>query len=255
MFRYLPFALALVGIGCADTRPVPSAPASTPSSAAGAPDHWVAEGRRQVVAFFGEPYPAQFDVRTFPDRASLNAFVAQRWGMPKTECWMVAMGAGPVLVLLDPAVWKAQACEHDGSDPRHVQQIVTHELVHVFHGQHCPQPEFDGMDDVGWFVEGLAIYAAEQLDEARMEQARSAAASGLPRRLADAWSGNARYAVAGSLVAFLDQSRGRELVKQLMSKTTNDQILAALGTTEDGLLEDWRKWTTRGTGPGPDRAN
>jgi hypothetical protein len=239
-------ALALAGVGCADTQPAPRAASSPapPAAAAGATinDPRILEGQRQVVAFFGEPYLAPFDVRTFPDRASLDAFVSQRWKMPATQCWMVAMGAGPILVLLDPSAWKAQACEHDASDPRHVQQIVTHELVHVFHGQHCPQPEFDGMDDAGWFVEGLAIYGAGQLDAVRVEQARAAAASGLPPRLANAWSGTARYAISGSLVAFLDQSRGREAVKQLMTKTTNDQILAALGTTEGQLLADWRIW-------------
>src|SRR6185369_4777733 len=127
---------------------------------------------KDVAAFFGRPYPASFDVRTFRDRASLDSFVAQRWKMPPTQCWMVAMGSGPILVLLDPAAWGTQACEHDGSDPRHVRQIITHELVHVFHGQHCPQQEFDGMDDMGWFVEGLAILASGQLDTERFAQAR-----------------------------------------------------------------------------------
>src|SRR5262245_47394284 len=78
-------------------------------------DPRVAEGRRQVTAFFGAPYPASFDILTFPDRAALDACAAQRWKMPPTQCWMVAMGTANVLVLLDPAVWKTQACEHDGS--------------------------------------------------------------------------------------------------------------------------------------------
>jgi hypothetical protein len=114
--------------------------------------------------------------------------------------------------------------------------------VHVYHGQHCPSPEFDGMDDMGWFVEGLAIHAAGQLDGKRLAQAKSAAAEGLPHRLADAWSGPARYAVAGSLVACLDETRGRDTIKSLMSATTNQQALAALGTTEEALLAEWRTW-------------
>jgi hypothetical protein len=48
--------------------------------------------------------------------------------------------------------------------------------------------------------------------------------------------------VAGSLVAYLDATRGRERIVSLLSATTNEQILAALGTTEESLLADWRRW-------------
>jgi hypothetical protein len=223
-------------------------PSSTAPAAYSLPEV-VDAAQKDVVSFFGAPYPAPFDVRTFPDRPSLDAFVAQRWKMPRTECWMVAMGSGSVLVLLDPGVWKAQACEHDGADARHIRQIITHELVHVFHGQHCPQPEFDGMDDMGWFVEGLAIFASGQLDAERLAQARAAAASGLPHHLSEAWSGNARYALAGSLVAYVDRMYGRATINRLMAATTNDQLLGTLGTTEERLLTDWRAWVATATAP------
>ncbi len=239
MSRIAIFLVMIVLAGCANR---PTTAEQAPPDSEQIIAAYTTDAKSHVVDFFNEPYPAPFETRVFPDRRSLDAFVAERWKMPATECWMVAMGVGPIFVLLDPADWKAEACEHDADDERHVRQIITHELVHVFHGQHCPRPEFDGMDDAGWFVEGLAIYAAGQLDEHREAQAREAAAAGLPRALRDAWSGSARYAVAGSLVRHLDQTRGREALKRLMRAVSNDELLAMLGTTEDRLLSDWRAW-------------
>ena len=66
---------------------------------------------------------------------------------------------------------KVLGCSNDDfirtTQARHekrVQALIAHELVHVYHGQRSPRPDFHGMDDVGWFVEGLAVLASGQLE-------------------------------------------------------------------------------------------
>src|SRR5262249_35124416 len=120
-------------------------------------------------------------------------------------------------------------------------EILTHELVHVFHGQHNPSHEFDGMDDVGWFVEGLAVLVANQLSDERMSRFRkSFAERHVPTRLADCWSGPHRYAIAGSLVRYIEEQWGRSKLSALLGATSNAEILKTLGLSEGDLLAVWR---------------
>ena len=214
----------------------------------------VDKGRREVEAFFGSPCPRAFDLRVFPDRASLTAVWRQAWGAPEFEpqCWMVASGTASALAILSPSAWKTEACEHDPEDRQATQKLITHELVHVYHGQVNPDPEFDGAEEIGWFVEGLAVLASGQLDEKRLARARAAVAAGKgPARLQDAWSGPDRYGIAGSLVSYLDRAQGRATLLRLMKLTSNGEILAALGLTEEELLSRGRAALTSGPGAAP----
>lgn len=64
------------------------------------------------------------------------------------------LGAAASLYLLSPSRWKTERCGPGGSQAE-VREIVAHELVHVFHGQHAPSPEFvAGLkpDGYGWPV-------------------------------------------------------------------------------------------------------
>jgi len=114
---------------------------------------------------------------------------------------------------------------------------IAHELVQTFHGQHNPTRDFTGMDEAGWFDEGLAVYVSGQLDTGRMASAANGAA---PDALASAWSGKYRYGVSGSLVAYIDDRFGRAALTGLLYETSTDEILAHLGLTEAALLADWR---------------
>lgn len=245
-----PATAAVSGSAAADARTAvapPSSPQAAPApgtAACGAAgtgvERFVSSGREAVEVFFGERFARQFEVKVFPDRTALTEFARQRWGMQKTDCWMVAMGVASTMVILSPDAWKTEACEHEPTDA-HISQIVTHELVHVFHGQHNPSNEFEGMDDAGWFVEGLAVYAAGQLDADRLARLRRALVAGKgPQRLAQAWSGELRYAVAGSLVQYIDQRLGRARLREMLAATTNAELLAALDLSEDELLAAWR---------------
>ncbi len=203
----------------------------------------VVRGRGTVETFFGRAYPRAVTVKLFPDRASLTAFWREDWKAPDLvpECWMVASGTARSLPLLSPGVWKKEACDHDPADAIATARLVTHELVHVFHGQSSPSPEFDGLDGIAWFVEGLATFASGQLDAGRLAGAREAVRAGKgPARLEDVWKGKHRYGFAGSLVAHVDATWGRKKVLEMLRGTSQAELLASLGVTEAALLEGWR---------------
>lgn len=200
-------------------------------------------GAREAERFFSEPFSRPFDLRVFPDRPSLTAFWRRAWNAPEFEpqCWMVASGTAGTLAVLSPGAWKAEACEHDPRDRAATQKLLTHEIVHVYHGQRSPDPEFQDSEEVGWFVEGLAVLVSGQLDGARLGRAREAVASGkAPARLADLWSGPDRYGFAGSMVSYLDRTWGRATLLKLMGFTRNREVLEALALTEKELLDRWK---------------
>lgn len=204
----------------------------------------IEQARARIEGFFGSPFRDPVTITLVPDRAAFTAVLRETWGVPETACWMVATGVADFLIVLSPRVWREQACEHDPADSQHVRDIITHELVHAYHGQHHPSRDFDfpAAEEMGWFIEGLATYAAGQLDRPRLATAQQAlAANALPARLQDAWSGRYRYGVSGSLVRFIDQRFGRRTLISLLPAASNGALLAPLHLTEAELLGAWRE--------------
>ena len=255
------FLLPLLGACSSDVMPetpASSAPDSPPTAPPPAPailfswqpaDDTLApsiEARTRAAAaeverFFGAPFPEPIEVIVHPDRAAFDASLPPEWGLARTECWMVATGVAAGIQLLSPRVWKSAACEHDPDDAGHVQELLAHELVHVYHGQHNPSPDFTGVSGIDWFVEGLATHASGQLESGGLATAREALAAGaLPTDLASAWTGRFRYGVSGSLVELVDRELGRARLCELLAATTADELLAAIGSSEEELLARWR---------------
>lgn len=201
------------------------------------------QARAGVEHFFGGKFPSAAPLEIFPDRQSLTAHWRQAWKAPdlQAECWMVASGTAAGLDMLSPRVWRTEACEHDPDDQAEMQQLLAHELVHVYHGQLSPDPDFDGLEEIAWFVEGVATYASGQLSVQRDASVRSALAAQAPPPLARLWSGPQRYGYAGSLVRYIDQRYGRTVLRQLLRLSTQTQILAVLGVSEQELLAAWRQ--------------
>lgn len=195
---------------------------------------------RDIESFFERPFRESIIVNVLPDRAAFDEYFRSAWGIPATECWMVGAASSRGLVLLSPRVWLDQACEHDPRDRDHVGGIVAHELVHVLHGQYNPTEDFEGMDPLGWFVEGVAVLASGQLDARRGDAMEAMRAGALPTQLASVWSGRFRYGLAGSLVEYVDRTYGRAMVRRLLAATTQRQALDMLGVTEHQLLESWK---------------
>jgi hypothetical protein len=200
-------------------------------------------GQREVEAFFHRRFSEPIHLTVASSRADFNKALPPAWGMSQTECWMVGVGVADFLVLLSPSAWKLEACEHDPKDLSEVQHIITHELVHVFHGQHNLTRDFTGADDIGWFVEGLAVLASGQLDRQRLLKTADAVGAGdVPKSLGDAWSGPNRYGRAGSIVQYLDMKYGRRMLVTLLPVVKQSDLLARLGISEDQLLLDWKTW-------------
>jgi hypothetical protein len=207
---------------------------------------YVREGRQRIEAFFGRPFAESFVLRVLPTREAYDRHAAEKWGMSETACWMVGGAENEGVILVSPRLWTPE-CDHDPSDAMHVRDLVVHELVHVYHMQNNPSNEFEGADEVGWFVEGLATYASGQLEHGHAARAREAVETGaVPERLADAWSGPYRYGVSGSLVAFVDERVGRAGLVELLGATTQTEILDRLGMTESELLAAWAAWVRGG---------
>lgn len=193
------------------------------------------------------PFPDTVSVRVYPSRDGFSAALRDAWGLPETACWMVG-GAGDYdLYLLSPAVWKDQACEHDPTDRQQVRQLVAHEAVHVYHGQVNPSDDLGLLEDIGWFTEGLATYISGQLETGHAGRAAEAIANGeSPEHLANAWSGQYRYGVCGSMVAFIDSVWGRPTLKRLLTTTSQAELLGVLGVSEAEFLQRWKAWVTDG---------
>jgi hypothetical protein len=121
--------------------------------------------------------------------------------------------------------------------------LVAHEAVHVFPGQVNPSEDLGLLEDLGWFIEGLATYASGQFESSHTDRAREAVAAGVvPKRMNEAWSGPFRYGVAGSMAAFIDHQWGRQTLRDALTLTSQAALLNLLGTTEPAFLEEWESW-------------
>lgn len=200
-------------------------------------------GQKRIEQFFGKPFSKPFEVEVFPDRPAFDQYFSKRWKVPKTQSWMVASGVSDKLTMLSRKVWKTQASEHKPEDEPHYRELIAHELVHVYHGQRNPTGDFEGMDDLGWLVEGLAVYVSGQLDKSHRLAAHDAIRLGKgPRTLSNAWSGRYRYGVCGSMVQWIDQKWGRASLDALMKVTKQDDALKVLEISEKEFLHGWEQF-------------
>jgi hypothetical protein len=204
----------------------------------------IERGRRTAEQFFATTFPSSFVARVFPDRASLTARWRVVWNQPtlQTECWMIAGGWATEFTILSPSVWRTEACGHDGSNSNHVANVVAHELVHVLHGQR--NSAFTSLAaTTPWIVEGMAAYASGQWDTEYAGSVRSAVSGGFaPVTFAALWASPANYALAGSVVSYINQRFGVDAVRRLLTVRTEAELLTALSTDSTILLREWRAW-------------
>jgi hypothetical protein len=200
-------------------------------------------GRDLATTFFGEVFKSGFTVRVYPDRSSLTTYWRAAWAQPSLvpECWMVASAVRTMAVVLSPRTWAASACGHNASDASYVRRLVSHEIVHVLHAQLNALPEVNAVGALKWFNEGVAYYAAGQLDDASRAQVRALIASGYqPTTLEAVLPGQGGYPAAASIVAYIDRTFGRDALRRLLRATSTAEALAMLSISEQKLLADWR---------------
>jgi hypothetical protein len=201
-------------------------------------------GITSVTSFFNDSFRHRFDFYLFPERQELTEQWRKDWGMPEfnAQCWMVASGVAKRLDILSPLAWQDDACEHNPNDSIEIKQIIIHELVHVFHAQHNPRPGFAEMESLDWLVEGLATYASGQLSQTRLNNIVMRVRDGeIPASLSVLWQASDKYGMAGSFVKFIDLHFGRQKLIGLLPLNELSAILQYLGTSEQVLIELWRK--------------
>ncbi len=203
---------------------------------------FVENGITSVKSFFAGSYNNDFDVFIHPDRHSLDSTWQKDWHMPdfKSECWMVASGAAARLDMISPKAWDKEACEHVYSETEKTQQVITHELIHVYQGQLNISPDFSNTEGIDWFVEGLATYASGQCDSSKISEIRKAIAENkIPKGLDNFWTGKLKYGLSGSVVMYIDRAYGRIKLKELLPFNKKSEILSTLHITEEELLNNW----------------
>lgn len=204
---------------------------------------FIDNGLKSVQNFFDDSFKTEFDIYIHPNRKSLDSTWQKDWNMLgfESECWMVASGVNNKLDILSPAVWDQEACEHRYADKTHTQRLITHELVHVYHGQLNISPDFSDVIGIDWFIEGLATYASGQCDSTRINKIKNAVLNdNIPESLDEFWTGELRYGLSGSFVMFIDHKFGRSKLKELLKFNRKSEILNVLGTTETDLLQQWK---------------
>ena len=214
-------------------------------------ENLIENGVRSVNTFFDSSYTKKFEVVIHPNRHSLDSTWQKDWNMPdfKSECGMVGSGVASKLDIISPKLWDTESCEHKYHETVKTQQLITHELVHVFHGQLNASPDFSDVEGMDWFVEGLATYVSGQCDSTNIAEIKKAlSANKIPDGLDNFWTGKLRYGLCGSVVMFIDYKYGRARLKTLLPFNKKTEILSGLNITESELLLEWRKYMERYNG-------
>jgi len=205
----------------------------------------VENGITSVKTFFNSTFNKEFTIFIHPNRHSLDSAWQKDWSMPdfKSDCWMVASGVASKLDLISPRAWNKEACEHIYSETQKTQNLITHELVHVYHGQLNASSDFSDVEAIDWFVEGLATYASGQCDSLRISEVKKAIVDNkIPDKLDDFWTGKLRYGLSGSVVMYIDNKYGRAKLKELLPFNKKADLLSKLNVTELELLDGWKKY-------------
>lgn len=206
---------------------------------------FINNGIRHVETFFNTSYHEKFNVVIHPNRQSLDSTWQKDWNLPefKSECWMVSSGVASKLDMISPKLWDKQSCEHIYSETKRTQQLITHELVHVYHGQINISPDFSNVEGIDWFIEGIATYASGQCDTLRIVEVKKAISENkIPKSLDNFWSGKIKYGLSGSVVMYIDKKYGREKLKELLPTNNKKKLLSTLKITETELLNEWQKY-------------
>jgi hypothetical protein len=210
--------------------------------------NYLDNGVTTVEKFFSKKYSKVFNVYVFPNRNSIDKQWSKAWNMAgfQSKCWIVASGVGERLDLLTPSVWKTEACDHDPSNRPEAQNLITHELVHVFQGQLNPHLDFSGMDDIEWFVEGLAVFVSGQLTKDRIDRAVKAIKKGkYPQKLQNASNGDNKCGITGLMVSYIAYKYGKEKLYALLPIDYQNGIMNSLNTNENDFINNWRAWTLK----------
>jgi hypothetical protein len=199
-------------------------------------------GRAMIEAFAGVSLGDVVLTHIHPSRATLEPDWQQTFGTPPGgfQCWMIANANRSTVMMLSPRVWASDSCGQPRGDSVAARSVLAHEMMHTLHRRTYPDSLFRGMNQSGWLYEGIAVYSSGQMAERYDSQVAGAVAAGEPATLASVLTTERGYAVAGSIVRYIDRKYGRAVLTDLMRRQGNPDILTRLGVTEAALLAEWR---------------
>ncbi|WP_100642510.1 hypothetical protein [Alteromonas facilis] len=200
---------------------------------------------QHVETYFQRPFAAPLEVHLMPDRAALDAHWRKAFGMPWfiSTCWMVGTGAANDLSILSPRIWAEEDCGHDPTNEVEIFKLLVHELTHSYHDQANPSDDIGIYEDIGWFIEGLAVHVSNQLEGDQLASPAEAIIEGMhPKKLEAAWSGKYRYGISGSMVEYIETVWGKDVVRQLLEFTTEEDILSTLQVSEQAFIGGWKEY-------------
>jgi hypothetical protein len=187
-------------------------------------------------------------VGIFPDRIAIeickseSELPSEGTGLSHFPGWIGGAFDGTIRVLSDPL--------GDGS-PDSLYVFLAHELVHA------ALAAFPGRALPCWFEEGLAVWMSQNLpghyrdalDEARRSRRLLPLGSlEQPFVLLDPARIPLAYAQSASVVEFLDERAGRDLLRALIPRAKRRGFGAALKSeslTVELLEQDWKRWLGR----------
>ena len=152
---------------------------------------------------------------------------------------MIATASRTGVVMLSPRVWASEQCGHSGTAAE-VSTVLTHEIVHVLHARSTTDAPFDSSLSFMWYREGVASFAANQYPITGLGASAASVTS-----LASVQTIDNNYAIATSMVAFIDARFGRARNSGLLRYASTVEVLSDLGLTESQFLEQWREWCCR----------
>ncbi len=205
----------------------------------------IRKGIKHTTNFFQTSFNRNFEIYIHPNRKSLDSTWQKDWNMPsfKSQCWMVASGVANKLDIISPVRWDSLACEHTYSNTIKTQKLITHELVHVFHGQKNKSPDFSNVTGIDWFVEGLATYVSGQCDADRIAKVKNVVLENkAPTSLINFWKGSLKYGLSGTMVMYLNNKYGYDKLTHLLKYNNAKDIFSSLNTTELEILQGWKNY-------------
>lgn len=205
-------------------------------------EDWIERGIGKIESFFSKKFLEKFDVVIYSERDSLDKMLALNYNLPdfKSECWLVAVGERLRIDMLSPRVWASQSCEPGANDTSAIYQIVTHELVHVFHEQYGQNIHRN--ENMQWFTEGLAVYVSGQLENIPDTTIKNSLfEAGSPDNLIGIKSTPQNYILSASLVEYIDEKYGRDVVFNMIFMEDALELFENLKISEARLIAEWKE--------------
>ncbi len=181
-----------------------------------------------------------------PNRDEFDRFVADLLHVPierPSDPRRVAQPQKTDIVFMSPSSYEnhcAYTFKHD-----EFERMIKHELTHVFEEYLTPDMEISP----GWWSEGLAVYLSDQWQYKSQfefcEPVSDALESGNIPSISEILSNRLlRYTFGWTIVMYLEQIMGRDLIVRTVKTLKDEDLLKAVGTDPDSLQKDWSSWLT-----------